>query len=143
MSASRARGLSKAIGTLCQAAKRAMFGLLRRCQQLHMHDPIVKCKLFDTLVKPRLYYGYEIRSITGGKTALAELQRTQVGFLKMLPGVQMHIKTLHVLAAFGSFPLKLSWHGLAGKYLERLEKMDADRMLKHAFIADCSLPPRL
>ena len=39
------RGLSTAIETLCQAAKRAMFGLLRRCQQLHIHDPIVKCKL--------------------------------------------------------------------------------------------------
>ena len=42
-----ARGLSTAIETLCQAAKRVMFGLLRRCQQLHIHDPIVKCNLVD------------------------------------------------------------------------------------------------
>ena len=39
------RGLSRAIETLCQAVERAMSGLLRRCQQLHIHDPIVKCKL--------------------------------------------------------------------------------------------------
>ena len=137
------RGFSTAIETLCQAAKRAMFGLLRQCQQLHIHDPIVTCKLFDTLVKPILCYGCQIWSITGGKTALAELERTQIGFLKMLLGVQTHTKTLHVLAEFGRFPLQLSWHALAGKYLERLEKMDTDRMLKQAFIADCSLPARL
>ena len=137
------RGFSTAIETLCQAAKRAMFGLLRRCQQLHIHDPIVKCKLFDSLVKPILCYGCEIWSVTGGKTALAELERTQIGFLKMLLGVQTHTKTLHVLAEFGRFPLQLSWHALASKYLERLEKMNADRMLKQAFIADCSLPARL
>ena len=47
-------------------------------------------------------------SITDGKTALAELKRTQIGFFKMLLGVQTHIKTLHVLAEFGRFPLHLS-----------------------------------
>ena len=47
-----------------QAAKRAMFGLLRQCQRLHIHDPIVKCKLFDTLVKPMLCYSCEIWSIS-------------------------------------------------------------------------------
>ena len=50
----------------------------------------VKCKLFDTLVKPILCYGCEIWSITGGKTALAELERTQIGFLKMLLGADAH-----------------------------------------------------
>ena len=40
------------------AAKRAMFGLQRRCQQLRIHDADLKCKLFDTLVKPILCYIY-------------------------------------------------------------------------------------
>ena len=48
------KGLSPAIEYLCKAAKRAMFGLQRRCQQLSIHDPVLKCKLFDTLVKPIL-----------------------------------------------------------------------------------------
>ena len=95
------RGISTALETLCQATTRATFGLLRRCQQLHILDPIVKCRLFDTLVKPILCYGCEIWSITGGKNALAELERAQIGFLKMLLGVQTHTKTLHVLAEFG------------------------------------------
>ena len=44
-------------------------------------------KLFDTLVKPILCYGCEIWSITGGKIALSELERTQIDVLKMLLGV--------------------------------------------------------
>ena len=48
------KGLGPAIDYLCKAAKRAMFGLQRRCQQLRIHDPVLKCKLFDTLVKPIL-----------------------------------------------------------------------------------------
>ena len=54
------RTLTPAIEYLCKAATRAMFGLQRRCQQLHLHDPIIKCKLFDTLVKPILCYGCEV-----------------------------------------------------------------------------------
>ena len=137
------RGLTAALETLCKAAKRAMFGLHSRCQQLHIHDPIVKCKLFDALVKPILCYGCEVWSIGGNKAALAELERTEIGFLKMLLGVQTHTSTLHVLAEFGRYPLQLSWQALAEKYLNRMEKMESNRMLKQAFIADCSLPARL
>ena len=61
----------------------------------------------------------------------------------MLLGVQTHTSTLHVLAEFGRYPLQLSWQALAEKYLNRLEKMENNRMLKQAFIADCSLPARL
>ena len=45
------KGLIPAMEYLCKAAKRAMFGQHRRCQQFKIHDPTLKCKLFDTLVK--------------------------------------------------------------------------------------------
>lgn len=61
------KGLSPAIEYLCKAAKRAMLGLQRRCQQLSIHDPIMKCKLFDTLVKPILCYCCEVWSVLGTK----------------------------------------------------------------------------
>lgn len=133
-------GLTPAIEYLCKAAKRAMFGLQRRCQQLGIHDPILKCKLFDTLVRPILSYCCEVWSVLGCNTALAELERVQVGFLKVLLGVQVQTKTLHVMAEFGRYPLKLAWQSQATRYLERLEAMPTDRVLKHAFIADCRLP---
>ncbi len=95
------KGLSPAIEYLCKAAKRAMFGLQRRCQHLKIYDPVLKCKLFDTLVKPILCYCCEVWSVLGTKTALEGMERIQLGFLKILLGVQVHTKTLHVLAEFG------------------------------------------
>ena len=117
-----------------------MFALQRQCQQLHLHDPGIKCKLFDALVKPILCYGCEIWAIVGNRTDLDKLERIQQGFLKRLLGVQTQTINLQVLAEFGRFPLQLSWQALAGKYMDRLESMDADRLLKQAFDADCRLP---
>ena len=101
--------LSPATKYLCKAAKRTMFGLQRRCQQLSIHDPIMKCKLFDALVKPIMCYCCEVWSILGTKAALEGMQRVQVGFLKVMLGVQVHTKTLHVLAEFGRYPLHVTW----------------------------------
>ena len=137
------KGLGPAIDYLCKAAKRAMFGLQRRCQQLQIHDPVLKCKLFDTLVKPILCYCCEVWSITGSKAALEGMERIQVGFLKILLGVQVHTKTLHVLAEFGRYPLQISWQSQAAKYMQRLESLPVDRILKQAFIADGKLPRKL
>ena len=137
------KGLSPAIEYLCKAAKRAMFGLQRRCQQLSIHDPVLKCKLFDTLVKPILCYCCEVWSVLGSKTALASMDRIQIGFLKILLGVQVHTKTLHVLAEFGRYPLHITWQSQAAKYLQRFESLATDRILKHAFIADSKLPKKL
>ena len=67
------RGLSPAIEFLCKAARRAMSGLYRRCQQLSIHDPVLKCKLFDTLVKPILCYCCEVWYALGSQAALDEM----------------------------------------------------------------------
>ena len=83
------RTLTPASEYLCKAATRAMFGLQRRCQQLHLHDPINKCKLFDTLVKPILCYGCEVWSIVANKADLDKMERIQIGFLKRLLGMQI------------------------------------------------------
>ena len=64
----------------------------------------------------------------------------QQGFLKRFDGVQTQTTNLHVLTKFGRFPLQLSWQALAGKYMDRLESIDADRLLKQTFDADCRLP---
>lgn len=134
------KGLSPALEFLCKAARRAMFGVQSRCQQLHIHDPVLKCKLFDTLVKPILSYCCEVWSSMACKTALDSLERLEIGFLKVLLGVQVHTKTLHVLAEFGRYPLHLTWHKQAANCLRRLETMSPDRLLKQAFLADCRLP---
>ena len=103
------RTLTPAIEYLCKAATRAMFGLQRHCQQLHLNDPIIKCKLFDTLVKPILCYGCEVWSIVANKSDIDKLGLIQIGFLKRLLGVQIQTTNLHVHAEFGRYPLQLSW----------------------------------
>lgn len=137
------RGLGPAVGFLCKAAKRAMFALQRRCQQLRISDPILKCKLFDTLVKPILSYCCEIWSALASKQHREDMLRIERGFLKALLGVQVRTPTSHVYGEFGRYPLDISWQSQAAKYLDRLNSMSDDRVLKKAFIADCRLPSNL
>ncbi len=59
------KGLSPAIEYLCKAAKRAMFGVQRRCQQFKIHNPVLKCKLFDMLVIPILCCCCEVWNVLG------------------------------------------------------------------------------
>ena len=66
--------------------------------------------------------------------------KMQIGFLKILLGIQIHTSTLHVLAEFGRYPLKIAWQAQAANYLSRLEIMDDNRTLKQAFVADRRLP---
>ena len=65
--------------------------------------------------------------VSWGASQLADLERVQIGFLKVLLGVQNHTSTLYVLAEFGRYPLKLAWQAQAAKYLSRLESMDANK----------------
>ena len=74
-----------------------------------------------------------------GVQVIADLERVQIGFLKILLGVQIHASTLHVLAEFGRYPLKIAWQAQAAKYLSRLS-MDDNRTLNQAFVADRRLP---
>ena len=137
------RTLTPATEYLCKAATRAMFGLQHHCQQLHLHDPIIKCKLFDTLWKAILCYGCGVWSTVANKSDLDKLERIQIGFLKRLLGVQIQTTHLHVLAEFGRYPLQLSWQALAGRYLTGLENIGTDRLLKYAYIADRRLKPEV
>ncbi len=71
------------------------------------------------------------------------MQWAQLGLLNILLGVQVHTKTLHVLAEFGRHPLHVAWQSEAANHLQRLEPLSSDRMLMQAFIADPELPEKL
>ena len=80
------KGLTPAMAYLHKVARRAMFPLHHCCQQLRIHDPALKCRLFDTLVKPTLSYCCEIYcceiwSVLGNNSALDDLERIELGFL--------------------------------------------------------------
>ena len=94
-------------------------------------------------MKPILSYCCEIWSIWGSKSSLDDLDRIELSFLKQLLGVQVHTKTLHVLAEFGCYPLRLFWMDQAAKFARKLDLMEPERLLKQAFLADCRLPAHL
>ena len=138
------KSLTPAMEDLCKAAKKAMFELQRRCQQLRIHDPTLKCKLFDTLVKPILLW-MQNQECPGVQVSDCRSERVQFGFRKILLGVQIHTSTLHVLAEFGRYwwsnvPLEIAWQAQAATYLTRLESMNDNKTLKQAFAADRRLP---
>ncbi len=47
------------------------------------------------------------------------MERIQLGILKTLLGLQVHIKTLYVLAEFERYPLHVTWQSQAAKYLHK------------------------
>ncbi len=94
-------------------------------------------------VKRILCYCCEVWSFLGTNTALESMERIQLGFLKILLGVQVHTKTLHVLAEFGRYPLHVTRQSQAAKYLQRLESLSSNRILAQAFITDSKLPKKL
>ena len=54
-------------------------------------------------------------SVLGTNAALEGMDRVQVGFLKVLLGVQINTKTSHVLAEDGRYPLRVTWRSQAAK----------------------------
>ncbi len=45
--------------------------------------------------------------LSGSQAALDDLERVEIGFLKVLLGVPVHTKTLHVLAEYWEVPTAL------------------------------------
>ena len=130
------RGMSCAIQYLCNSARKAVFGLLGRCHELHICQPLLKLKLFDALVRPIMLYACEVWAIVGGKQALEDMERVEIRFLKMLLGVPQNTSSKLVHAEFGRLPLKHCWLQQCIKYLKRFLSLDDNRLCKTAFSAD-------
>lgn len=58
-----------------------MFGLYCRFQQPSIHDPFLRCKLFDALVMPILCNCCEIWYVLQSKAADDDMERVEIGFL--------------------------------------------------------------
>lgn len=101
------RGLACTIEQLCASARKALFALHARCHELHIHDPRLKCKLFDALVQPILTYACEVWSVVGNVTLLHKLERIHIDFLKRLLGVHNNASVKLTYAEFGRLPLSL------------------------------------
>ena len=132
------RGLSCAMEQLAVAARKAMFALLGRCRQLHIHKPDMKCRLFDCLVRPILSYACELWSVVPkGKVAMKQLEQVHIGFLRRLLGVPISTTKKMIHAEFGRLPLKHFWWSQSVRYIQRMHELDDNRLCKVAFVAEC------
>ena len=131
------RGMSCAVEQLACAAQKAMFAMLGACQQKHIHQPELKLKLFDALVRPVLSYACEVWAPLGGKAALETLEQVHKKFLRGLLGVSKSTCLKMIYAEFGRLPLQHFWWQQCMKYIQRLQDMDGSRLCKLAYVAEC------
>ena len=77
----------------------------RRCAQLHITDPALQCKLFNSLVLTVLSYACEVWAVDQKASLAAEKLHRQ--FLKQLLHVRKSTASEIVLAEFGRYPLQI------------------------------------
>lgn len=71
------------------------------------------------------------------------MERVELGFLRILLGMQEHTMTMHVVAEFGKYILHVTWRPQVVRYLQLRHSLLADRSLKQAFRANPTLPRKL
>ena len=89
------KSLTYGAGQLVSAAKKAVHAMRRRCAQLHISDPDLQCKLFNSLVLPILSYACEVWAVD--QKAAEKLHRQ---FLKQLLHIRTSTASEIVLAEF-------------------------------------------
>ena len=109
-------------------ARKALFAMYGRCRQLHIHEPQLRCKLFDALVRPILSYSCELWALAGGAVAMKQLEKVHLTFLKKLLGVPDQTTTKMVYAECERMPLKLFWWKQCMKYLKRMNELEDCRL---------------
>ncbi len=130
------RGLSFAIEKILVAGRKSMFALQRRCAELKITDPRLRCQLFDTLVAPVINYGCEIWA---GEAAAGKLEVIHNQFLKMTAGLSQNTNSYLALAEFGQYPMYCQQWQQRLRYVHRLADIDSDRLLHSAMHEQQSL----
>ncbi len=129
------KGFTHATEKLNVAAKKALFAMYRRCGELHISNPTIKCKLFDSLVSPIQQYACEVWAVDHhNKTC--KLESMHRAFLRKLLGVHEKTPTSAVLGEFGRLPLEHCWWKRVIRYWKRLAGADSSRLI-HAAYQEC------
>ena len=92
----------------------ALYSMMRRCNELDIHNVYIKCRLFDSLVRPILSYGSEIWGpaiLSKGSMGFVEtgfqkdLEQLHKGFLRMCLGVRKTISEVVLMTELRREPL--------------------------------------
>ena len=125
-------GLTFALYHLKAAAQRASFTLLARSTDLNITDIPFKLQLFDAFVRPLMSYTCKVWAPLASNTALMDMERVHVGFLRRLLGVPQSCREL------GRLPCTAFWWKQALSYMSYLHNCHQIRLVKRAYDADCA-----
>ena len=111
----------------------AVLAMTRRCRELGIHDPTMRLRLFDALVRPVMLYGIEVWGPHSLGQVDAQFERVHRSFLRRLIGVREATPSAVVLAELGRYPLMVLATVQVCRYWNRLLAMDDTRLVRLAF----------
>ncbi len=125
-----------AVEVLAVAARKAMFGMMRRCATMGITNSQLKCQLFDTLVQPVLSYGCEVWGTQYMHSGCEVLEKVHKIFLRKLLGVRKSTAHFMMCGEVGRLPLQFVWQKHVLKFYNRLvdfREAGSTRLLMSAF----------
>ncbi len=124
--------LDNAVEHLVVASRCSLFTLNRRSTKLCIMDVKLRCDLFNTLVRFKANYAYEVWVSSKKIEAIKVVYR---GIFKFLLGVRKTTSTSIMLAKFGKFLFEHFAWGQALLYYNRMKMITKDRILGKAWEA--------
>jgi hypothetical protein len=121
----------------------AVMAMTQRCRELGIHDPALRLRLFDALVRPVMLYGIAVRGPHSLGQVDAQFEREHRSFLRRLIGVRHGTPSAVVLAELGRYPLTVLATVQVCKYWNRLMAMDEGRLVRSLGILRVSSSGRL
>jgi hypothetical protein len=137
------KGIQGAGDRCLQKGRAALYSLVRRCNQLDIHNVQIKIHLFNTLVKPILMYGCEVWGPTyldrGNAIYRKHLDHLQLSFLRQCLGVRSTSPTANILAEFGIEPITHSIKRQVIGFWNRVVSRPPGDIVKSALLDNCTL----
>jgi hypothetical protein len=116
-----------AVQALSAAGLRASHALRHRCAKIHLYDPGLRAELIDSMVRPVLLHGSEIRGATAqigltsfGRQGNDATEQVHCSCFRSLLGVRASTPGVSILGEFGRFPLFVDRVRAISSFLNRL-----------------------
>jgi Reverse transcriptase (RNA-dependent DNA polymerase) len=133
-----------------EKGRKAMYAMIRRCNELEMHNVRIMCHLFDSLVKPIIDYGCEVWGpmfLTHGLTCdtskktdiQGQVEQVQVEFLRHVLGVHKGTPTVCMMHELARVPMSTSWLKQCLRFWNKVVARSGNDLVRMAMVESCDL----
>jgi exonuclease III len=141
---------SKASSRCLDKGKHAMYALIRRCHEMDIHNVYIKTRLFDTLVKPIIYYGCEVwcpYSLPKGDHLTESghsfnMENLHKNFLRQCLGIRQSVPDIVVMNELQREPLIFGMVKQLLGFWNRIQKRPDSDLVKIALLESWDLAKR-